>query len=318
MELILVSFIIRRCLQTILVVILVSMVSYLILQLIPGDPVVTMLGGESSQERIDALRHELWLDRPLPVQYIHWVDNVVHGDFGKSIATNDPVTAIIAQRLPITVYLSFLALILSTLIGISLGILSAVRRGTFLDPFINVLANIGVAIPVFWLGILGAYFLGLKLHWLAIQGFTWPTEDLGLSIKRTVMPVICLAVSPMAILARQTISSVLEVIHQDYIRTAMSKGLRERVVVLRHVLKNALIPVVTLLGLQVRVLFGGSVLVEQVFNINGMGRTLVTAAFVKDFPVLQAGVLLIALLVCIANLLVDLSYSWLDPRIRFE
>ena len=318
MELILVSFIIRRCLQTILVVILVSMVSYLILQLIPGDPVVTMLGGESSQERIDALRHELWLDRPLPVQYIHWVDNVVHGDFGKSIATNDPVTAIIAQRLPITVYLSFLALILSTFIGISLGILSAVRRGTFLDPFINVLANIGVAIPVFWLGILGAYFLGLKLHWLAIQGFTWPTEDLGLSIKRTVMPVICLAVSPMAILARQTRSSVLEVIHQDYIRTAMSKGLRERVVVLRHVLKNALIPVVTLLGLQVRVLFGGSVLVEQVFNINGMGRTLVTAAFVKDFPVLQAGVLLIALLVCIANLLVDLSYSWLDPRIRYE
>ena len=270
------------------------------------------------REQIVALRHQLWLDRPLPVQYIHWLDDAIHGDFGKSIATYDPVTSIIAQRLPVTIYLSFLALIISTLFGISLGILSAVRRGTFIDPFINILANIGVAIPVFWLGILGAYFLGLKLHWLAIQGFTWPTDDLGLSLKRTVMPVICLAVSPMAILARQTRSSVLEVIHQDYIRTAMSKGLKERVVVLRHVLKNALIPVVTLLGLQVRVLFGGSVLVEQVFNINGMGRTLVTAAFGKDFPVLQAGVLLIAVLVSVANLLVDLSYSWLDPRIRYE
>lgn len=318
MELILVSFIIRRCLQTILVIFLVSIVSYLILQLIPGDPVVAMLGGQASQEQIVALRHQLWLDRPLPVQYIHWLDDAIHGDFGKSIATYDPVTSIIAQRLPVTIYLSFLALIISTLFGISLGILSAVRRGTFIDPFINILANIGVAIPVFWLGILGAYFLGLKLHWLAIQGFTWPTDDLGLSLKRTVMPVICLAVSPMAILARQTRSSVLEVIHQDYIRTAMSKGLKERVVVLRHVLKNALIPVVTLLGLQVRVLFGGSVLVEQVFNINGMGRTLVTAAFGKDFPVLQAGVLLIAVLVSVANLLVDLSYSWLDPRIRYE
>jgi peptide/nickel transport system permease protein len=314
----LVNFIFRRFLQTILVVILVSIVSYLILQLIPGDPVVTMLGGESSQERIEMVRHELWLDRPLPVQYIHWLGNALHGDFGKSMTTSDPVASVIAQRLPITIYLSFIALIISTIFGILLGILSAVRRGTFIDPFINIFANIGVAIPVFWLGLLGAYFLGLKLHWLAIQGFTWPTVDFGQSIKQTVMPVICLAISPMAILARQTRSSVLEIIHQDYIRTAMSKGLREQVIIYRHILKNALIPVVTLLGLQVRVLFGGSVLVEQVFNINGMGRTLVTAAFTKDFPVIQAGVLLIAVLVSVANLLVDISYSWLDPRVRYE
>lgn len=313
-----VNYIIRRSLQTVLVVILVSIVSYLIIQLIPGDPVVAMLGGESTQERIDVVRHELWLDRPLPVQYLHWANNVIHGDFGKSVATGDTVSSIIAQRLPTTLYLSALALIVATLLGISLGILSAVRRGTFVDPFISVFANIGIAIPIFWLGILGAYFLGLKLHWLSIQGFTWPTDDLALSLKQTVMPVICLAVTPMAILARQTRSSVLEVIHQDYIRTAMSKGLRERVVIMRHVLKNAMIPVVTLLGLEVRVLFGGVVLVEQVFNINGMGRTLVTAAFGKDFPVLQAGVLMIALVVCIANLLVDLSYSYIDPRIRYE
>jgi peptide/nickel transport system permease protein len=215
-------------------------------------------------------------------------------------------------------YLSFIALILSTIFGVFFGIISAIRRGTFIDPLISVLANVGVAIPVFWLAILGAYYFGLKLHWLAISGFTWPTEDLVKSIKQTVMPVICLAVPSMAIIARQTRSSVLEVIHQDYIRTAMSKGLNERLVVMRHVLKNSMIPVVTLLALQVRVLFGGSVLVEQVFNINGMGRTLVTAAFSKDFPVMQAGVLLISTLVCVVNLLVDISYSWLDPRIRFQ
>jgi peptide/nickel transport system permease protein len=149
----LVNFIIRRFFQTVLVVVLVSIVSYLILQLIPGDPVVTMLGGESSQERIEMVRHELWLDRPLPVQYIHWLGNAIHGDFGKSMTTSDSVAAIIAQRLPITIYLSFIALVVSTIFGISLGILSAIRRGTFIDPFINVLANIGVAIPVFWLGL---------------------------------------------------------------------------------------------------------------------------------------------------------------------
>lgn len=313
-----VNFIIRRSLQTLLVVLLVTIVSFMIIQLVPGDPVAAMLGGNVTQEKIDEVRHQLWLDRPIPVQYVHWLGNALHGDLGTSILTNESVTSLIAERLPITIYLSFIALVFSTLFGITFGVLSAIRRGTFLDPFINVLANIGVAIPVFWLGILGAYYFGLKLHWLSIQGFTWPTDNLVLSIKRTVMPIFCLAVPSMATIARQTRSSVLEVIHQDYIRTAMSKGLSERVIVLRHVLKNSLIPVITLLGLQVRVLFGGSVLVEQVFNINGMGRTLVAAAFGKDFPVMQAGVLLIATLTCAANLLVDISYSWFDPRIRYQ
>jgi len=314
----LVNFIIRRSLQALVVVFLVTIVSFLIIQLVPGDPVAAMLSGNVTQERIVEVRHQLWLDRPVLVQYVHWLGNALHGDMGTSILTDEKVSSIIAKRLPITVYLSFIALIFSTLFGILMGVLSAVRRGTFLDPVINVLANIGVAIPVFWLGILGAYFFGLKLHWLSIQGFTWPTDDFVLSIKRTIMPIFCLAVPSMATIARQTRSSVLEVIHQDYIRTAMSKGLGERVIILRHVLKNSLIPVVTLLGLQVRVLFGGSVLVEQVFNINGMGRTLVGAAFGKDFPILQAGVLLLASITCVANLLVEISYCWFDPRIRYQ
>jgi peptide/nickel transport system permease protein len=312
------AFIIRRLLQTIVVIFLVTLFTFLLLQLVPGDPVVAMLGGEASPEQIKAIQQELWLDKPVLVQYWHWLSNAVRGDLGRSILQNDFVSKIIFERLPYTLYLSLIAFIISPIIGIFFGAVSAIKRGSFIDPIISLLANTGVAIPIFWLGILGVYFLGFKLHWLAIQGFTWPTEDFVKSIKQTVMPVICLAVPAIAVLARQTRSSVLEVIRQDYIRTAMSKGIRERQVVLRHVLKNALIPVVTILGLQVRVLFGGAILVEQVFNINGMGRLMVTAGFGKDFPVLQGGVLIIALAVCLANLLVDLSYGWLDPRIKYE
>ncbi len=312
------AFIIRRLLQTVVVVFLVTLITFMLLQLVPGDPVVAMLGGQATQEQIVALQKELWLDRPVVVQYVHWLTNALHGDLGRSIMLNDRVTTIIFQRLPYTLYLSSIAFIISPIIGIFLGAWGAIRRGKFVDPFISLFANIGIAVPIFWLAILGAYFLGFKLHWLGIQGFVWPTEDLVRSIKLTVMPVICLAIPAVAVMARQTRSSVLEVVRQDYVRTAMSKGLTERTVVFRHVLKNALIPVVTLLGLQVRVLFGGSVLVEQVFNINGMGRLLVSAGFGKDFPVLQAEVLIIGLAVSITNLLVDISYGWLDPRIKYE
>jgi peptide/nickel transport system permease protein len=175
-----------------------------------------------------------------------------------------------------------------------------------------------MAIPVFWLGILGVYVLGYQLGWLPIQGWTSPLDDFTESLKCTIMPVILLAIPGIAVLARQTRSSMLEVVHQDYIRTAFAKGLTEKIVILRHALKNALIPVVTLLGLQVRILVGGSVLVETVFNIPGMGRLLVAGALNKDFLIVQGGVLLIGALVCLVNLLVDISYGWLDPRFRYE
>ncbi len=315
-----VAFIIRRLIQTVIVIVLVTFITFMLLQLVPGDPVVAMLGGEASQEQIIALRHEMWLDRPVLVQYYHWISNAVHGDLGRSISvsTNQSVVQIIGQRLPITLYVSVWAFLLSPIVGVALGAWGAIRRGRFIDPFISLFANIGIAIPIFWLAILGAYAFGFKLHWLAIQGFTFPTEGVLRSIKQTVMPVFCLAIPAVAILARQTRSAVLEVIRQDYVRTAMAKGMRERQVVLRHVLKNAMIPVVTLLGLEVRILFGGAVVVEQVFNINGMGRMMVTAGFDKDFPVLQGGVLVIGLAISLANLIVDLSYGWLDPRIKYE
>jgi peptide/nickel transport system permease protein len=316
----LVAFITRRLIQTAVVIFLVTFITFMLIQLVPGDPVVAMLGLEASQEQIIALRHQLWLDRPVLVQYGHWIYNAIHGDLGSSISisSNQSVVDIIGQRLPVTLYVSVWAFLLSPIVGVALGAWGAIRRGKFIDPFISLFANIGVAIPIFWLAILGAYAFGLKLHWLAIQGFTFPTEGIVRSIKQTVMPVFCLSVPAVAMLARQTRSSVLEVIRQDYVRTAMAKGLRERRVVLRHILKNAMIPVVTLLGLEVRILFGGAVVVEKVFNINGMGRMMVDSGFGKDFPVLQGGVLVIGLAICLANLIVDLSYGWIDPRIKYE
>jgi peptide/nickel transport system permease protein len=283
-----------------------------------GDPAAIMLGAEASQEQIDNLRHELLLDQPLILQYGHWLKNVITGNFGKSLKYQENVADLIAQRLPITIYLSLLALVISIVIGIAAGIFCAVRRGSILDSAITILVNTGISLPIFWLGILGIYLFGLKLGWLPIQGYTSPLTDFGLSLRKTIMPVICLAIPSIAVLARQTRSSMLEVVRQDYIKTAWSKGLTERVIVIKHALKNALIPIVTLIGLQLRIVVSGSIVVETVFNIPGMGRLLVTATFAKDFISVQAITLVIGIVVLLSNLIVDISYGWLDPRIRFD
>jgi peptide/nickel transport system permease protein len=284
----------------------------------PGDPAAAALGLSANPTQIAELRHELWLDRPFFIQYFHWVGNAVRGDFGISIAYRDPIISIFKQRLPITLYLSLWAFILSTILGISAGIICAIRRGGILDQTISVLANLGISVPIFLLGILGIYIFALKLKLLPIMGWTSPGQDFWLSTRQVIMPVIALAIPGIAMMARQTRSSMLEVVRQDYLRTAWSKGLREHQVIIKHALKNALIPIVTLLGLQVRILVGGSVIVEQVFNIPGMGRLLVYASFSKDFIIIQAGVLLIGAIVCLANLIVDISYGWLDPRVRYD
>jgi peptide/nickel transport system permease protein len=314
----LLAFIARRLISTAIVIVLVSFIAFSLLHFIPGDPVQAMLGADATKEQVDALRKDLWLDRPLLVQYGHWFSNALRGNFGKSITYYEDVTSVVLRCLPITMYLAGIALVLSAILGISMGIFSAIRRASFLDNVLSLFANVGIATPVFWLGLLGIYAFAYKLRWLPIQGFTWPTVDLGRSIAQSIMPVVCLALPSIAMLARQTRSSMLEVIHQDYIRTAKAKGLTERAVTSRHALKNALIPVVTLMGILVRILIGGSVLVETVFNIPGMGRLLVNAAINKDFIVVQAGVLLISAITCLANLAVDISYSWLDPRTRYE
>ena len=290
----------------------------MLLQLTPGDPVLIMLGLEASQSQLDALRAELWLDRPLPVQYWHWISNFVQGDLGTSIIYDRSVASLLQKRIPITLYLGTLAMLLSIVVGVSTGTIAAMKRGRLADSAVSLFVTLGISVPVFWLGVLGMYTFSLRLGWLPIQGYTSPFVDVVKSIKQVIMPVICLSVVPTAVIARQQRSALLEVLGQDYIRTARSKGLRESAVVMKHATRNALIPVITILGINVRYLVGGSVLVESVFNIPGMGRLIADATMNRDFITMQACVTLIAIVVVLASLAVDISYAFVDPRVRYD
>lgn len=312
------AYIARRLMQTVLVLIFVSVIVFSLMHLIPGDPALVILGDQATPEQIEALHRELLLDQPLWIQYLNWAGDVLQGNLGRSVSYKQSVTDLLATRLPITFHIGLVAFILSTAISIPAGILSAIRRGGWLDSIITLLTNLAMAVPVFWLGILGIYLFALKLGWLPVQGYTSPSENLALNTRQIIMPAICLAIVPLASLARQTRSSMLEVIRQDYIRTARSKGLTEWAVITGHALKNAIIPVITLLGMQLRNLVGGAVLVEQVFNIPGMGRLMVSGVFNKDFVVVQGTVMVVAVVVALSNLLVDISYGYFDPRIRYE
>jgi peptide/nickel transport system permease protein len=316
------AFIIRRLIQTVVILIIVSMVVFLALRLLPGDPIVLLVSQaqlqQFSDEQLKELRHQYGLDRPIPVQYISWLGGVLHGDFGDSIIQKEPVTREIFKRLPITAYLGVLAFVLSIIIGIPAGVISAIRRGGWLDNIVTFLANIGITVPVFWLAILLVYVLSLKLGWLPVFGYTSPFTNFVKSTKQIILPVFCLAIFGIAGNARQTRSAMLEVMRQDYIRTAWSKGLKERVIIMRHALKNGIIPVVTLLGMGISGILGGSVLIETVFAIPGMGRLLVNSVFNYDYPYVQAIVLMIAVSIVLANLIVDLSYVWIDPRVRYQ
>ena len=316
------AYIIRRLIQAFFVLLIVTFLIFIAMRALPGDPILIFLGEaeteSTTEEQLQELRKEFGLDKPIMVQYANWVIGVTRGDFGESISYGDDVLTMIAESLPITLHIGSLAFILSAVLGIPAGIICAIRRGGNIDASVTLTANLGICVPIFWLGILFIYFFGLKLQWLPIQGYTSPFDDFWLSFRKSIMPVFCLSVFTLASTTRQTRSSMLEVIRQDYIRTAWSKGLKEREVIARHVLKNGLIPIVTLKGFHVRLLFGGSVLVETVFNIPGMGRLAVDAIFNQDYPIVQGVALMTALIVVLANLLVDISYGWLDPRIRYQ
>jgi peptide/nickel transport system permease protein len=251
------------------------------------------------------------------VQYIDWMAGIFRGDFGVSITQRRSPLKLIASAVPITLNLSLLAFIISLVIGIPAGVICAIRRGTWIDTIVTVLANMGITIPIFWLGTMLIYLFSLQFHWLPVQGYTSPFTDLVKNIRQITMPVFCLAIFPISSITRQTRSSMLEVMRQDYIRTAWSKGLKERLVVMRHALKNGLIPVVTLSGMGLSIILGGSVLIETVFNIQGVGQTLVNAVFAHDYPVVQGFIFFIAIGVLFVNFVVDISYGWLDPRIRY-
>lgn len=315
------TYILRRLIQAVFVVIIVSLLIFIVIRLLPGDPILLYLAEKDMQvltvEQIAQVKHQFGLDKSIAAQYVYWVSGLFRGDFGTSIFYHEDVGKLLAKRIPVTLYLGLQAFVISAVVGIGAGVLAALRRGRGLDTVITVIANLGITVPIFWLGILMIYAVGLKLGWLPICGYTSPFDDFWLSIRQAIMPVFCLTVFAVASACRQTRSSVLEVIRQDYIRTAWAKGLRERVVVTRHVLKNSLIPVITLKGMALSGILGGSVLVETVFNIPGMGRMMVEATLSSDYQVVQGGILIAATMVVLANLLVDISYGWLDPRIRY-
>jgi peptide/nickel transport system permease protein len=316
------AYIIRRLLQGVLVLIIVSLFIFLVMRLLPGDPLMLYVAQSQiesiSPEDLQVLRHQFDLDSPLPLQYIHWIGGIFRGNLGYSILISEDVSTLMADRLPVTLHLGVLSMIFSAIIGTSFGVISALRRGKWIDSLLTILANLGITAPAFWVGIILLYFFALKLGWLPVYGYTSPFEDFWLSTRQIILPVFCLSVFSLASLARQARSSTLEVVRQDYIRTAWAKGLMEKTIVMRHIVKNSLIPVVTMLGMQVGFIFGGSVIIETVFSIPGVGRMMRDAVFNQDYQVVQSGVLIISSIVVLANLIVDISYGWIDPRIRYD
>jgi peptide/nickel transport system permease protein len=315
------AYIIHRLAQGLIVIVIVSILIFLVMRLLPGDPLTLYVAevdiGGLSEKEIQQLMKKFGLDKSLPMQYFDWVRDVLHGDLGESILFNDNVGRIISRRLPVTLHLGGMAFLMSGILGVFFGVICALRRGKWLDTGLTIAANIGITIPSFWVGILLIYVLALKMQLLPVFGYTSPLDDFWMSTRQSLMPTLCLSFFSMASITRQARSSMLEIVQQDYIRTAWAKGLRERVIILRHAIKNAFIPVVTVMGTHIGIIFGGSVLIETVFSIPGMGRMMTEAVFGQDYQVVQAGVLIISLVVVTVNLVVDISYGWFDPRIRY-
>ena len=304
-----VNYIIYRLLQIIPVLLLLSIVVFGLLHIAGGDPARLIAGETASREDIEAIRAKFGLDKPIHIQYGIWFGHVLSGDLG-TLSLRRPVTAEIADRIWPTVELATTAMFLATLVGIAVGIVSAVRQYSLLDHLSMVMALFGVSTPIFWLGLMLIYLFAVELRWL-------PSGGMG-SLKALILPSITLGAASAAIVARMTRSSLLEVIRQDYIRTARAKGLPERTVLLRHSLKNAFIPIVTVIGLQYGYLLGGTVVTETVFSRPGIGRMLVNAITTRDFPVVQGTIMVLAVTLVIVNLVVDLIYIYLDPRIHYD
>ena len=312
------TYIMRRLFHAVLVVLIVSLMVFLIMRLLPGDPILMYVTAGDlqsvSKEQIQQLRHELGMDRSLAVQYLDWLGHAVRGDLGKSLLYHYDVMQEIGKRLPVTLYLGLASFAIGCIVGPFLGVVSAVRRGKWLDSLVTVLANVGITAPSFWIGVILIYVFGLYLRLLPIYGYTSPFEDLWKNLQQSVMPILVLATFPIASAARQMRSSVIEVMQQDYIRTAWAKGLSERVVITRHVLKNALMPVVTLQGMLLRNIIGGSVVVETVFAIPGMGKLAVDGMLSQDYTIVQGVILVLAVVVVLSNLVVDVLYGWLESE----
>jgi peptide/nickel transport system permease protein len=309
-------FVVRRLVLSIPILLLVSIMVFGLIHLIPGDPARVILGQEATPEAIAGLRRELGLDRPLVVQYLTWLGNVLRGDLGRSLADRSPVIDQIKLRLPVTLELTIGTFIVALLIALPAGILSATRRGSAVDYASTLIALGGLSIPSFWLAIMFILFFAVRLRWLPASGYVPFTEDPRANLAAMILPMVATGIRESAALTRMLRSGMLEVLNADYVRTARSKGLSEWSVVIRHALRNALVPIVTSAGLLLAGLLGGLVITETIFAIPGFGRLIVEAIYQRDFVTVQGAVLVSALLVVIINLVVDLIYALIDPRIR--
>ena len=316
------TYILRRILYSILIVIIVSVIVFLLLRALPGDPILLMIVSnpemEWTPEMIDEMYERKGLNNSLPVQYFQWFSQILRGDLGRSLIHGYDIGVQMKNKVTVSMLLGFTSFFVSIIVGPTLGIICAIRRGKLVDNIIAVCANIGITAPSFWIAILLIFTFSMRLEWLPIYGYTLPWVDLGMCIRQSILPVFVTALGPIASSARQTRSAVLEVLGEDYVRTAWAKGMNERMVLLRHVLKNSLMPIVTMQGAALRQIIGGSLVIERVFVIPGMGKFMVDAMQSRDYTIVQSVTLIMTAVVVLTNLMVDLAYGWVDPRIQYE
>jgi len=312
------GYVARRLLGIIPVLVLVALGSFLLIHLVPGDPAVVMLGNEATPAQLETLRTQLGLDRSLPEQFVLWLGQALRGNLGESFFLGRPVTRALLERLPATMQLAVLSLVFSLLIGIPAGLIAAVRQNTWWDQLVMATAIGGISIPSFWLGLALILVFSVQLGWLPSGGYTPLWEDVVQGLRTLILPAVSLGSMQAALIARMTRSSMLEVLRQDYVRTAKAKGVQDWWVIVKHALKNAMIPVITTIGTAFGVLLGGAVVVEIVFTYPGLGRLVVLAVQRRDYPLVQGALLLTSVIYVVVNLAVDLLYGVFDPRIKYE
>lgn len=310
-------FLLRRLMSVIPVLVVVSIIVFLALRLGPGDPAAILAGDSATPEMIAAMRAHLGLDQSLPQQFIHWVVQIAHGDLGRSITSNQPVTMLVASRLEPTLALAIATIIFSILIATPLGVLAAWRRGTWVDSLASGGAVIGFALPAFVTGYLLVYVFALKLQWLPVQGFVPLSDGFWPFVRHLILPTLTLSTIYVALITRVTRASMLEILGEDFVRTARAKGLPERVVLFRHALGNSAIPILSVIGIGIALLLGGVVVTESVFSLPGLGRLTVEAVVARDYPVVQGIIILFSGVYVLINLAVDVSYAIFDPRISY-
>lgn len=310
-------YLLVRLMQALPVILLASVAVWLLIYLIPGDPAVALLGLDASATQVENARREMGLDRPLPIQYALWLGRMVQGDLGVSYLTGLPVADLLPRRIGVSLHLAVATMLLAPTVAIPLGIATAIRPRARSSRAVSVLVATAMAVPNFWLGILLVLFVGLQLKWLPTSGYVPFWEDPAQSLRHLVLPAVTLSLYIVAIMTRFTQAAVTDVLHEDYVRTARAKGLRERAVIRMHIFRNALIPVVTIVGLQFGNIMGGAVIVESIFDYPGLGRMLISSIFQRDYAVIQATILFVVCVFVIINLLTDIAYAYIDPRIRY-